>query len=320
MKSLIYPWIPVAALILDSLFGDPRSRFHPVVLIGRVISIFEKEFYPKDSSRRGPLLFRGCCLTACVLAVCCAAAWLFLRAAAAAGVIGYAAAAAVILYFTITPHSLARDGKEICSLLEMGDLCLARSRLSWIVGRDTENLGESEIARGTIETIAENTVDGVISPLFWFLLMGPVGAVFYRAANTMDSMVGYMDERYIYFGRCSARLDDVLNFIPARLTFLLLTVASWLLHLDWRNAWHIGRRDASKHPSPNGGYAEAPTAGALHIRLGGCNYYDGKPEFRACMGDPDVPIQAAHIRKTIQLMYVSTCLFVAAATCLLVIW
>ena len=187
----------------------------------------------------------------------------------------------------------------------------ARKRLSWIVGRDTENLDESEIARGTVETIAENTTDGVISPLFWFLLLGPVGAAFYRAGNTMDSMLGYKNDRYLFFGRFAARLDDVLNYIPARITFVLFVAAAALLRQDWKNAEKIGLRDAPKHPSPNGGYAEATVAGAMHVQLGGYNYYEGKPEFREYMGDPDTPLKAEHIKTSIYMMYAAVILFVA---------
>ncbi len=233
------------------------------------------------------------------------------------GFLLYAAVSTVVLYFTITPRALARDGLEIYHLLKDGDIVLARKRLSWIVGRDTENLEEGDIARGTIETVAENTTDGIISPLFYFLLLGPVGAALYRAGNTMDSMLGYKNERYLYFGRFAARLDDVLNYIPARLTFLLFVAASFLMQLDWRNAISIGLRDAPKHPSPNGGYAEATVAGAMHVRLGGYNYYEGKPEFREYMGDPDTPLKADHIMTSIMLMYGATVLFIAAESALI---
>lgn len=233
--------------------------------------------------------------------------WLSVKA----GILMYAAVSAVVLYFTITPRALARDGMEIYGLLKAGDMVSARKRLSWIVGRDTENLDESEIARGTVETIAENTTDGVISPLFWFLLLGPVGAALYRAGNTMDSMLGYKNDRYLFFGRFAARLDDVLNYIPARITFVLFVAAAALLKQDWKNAEKIGLRDAPKHPSPNGGYAEATVAGAMHVQLGGYNYYEGKPEFREYMGDPDTPLKAEHIKTSIYMMYAAVILFVA---------
>lgn len=319
MNSFFYVWVPLTALILDSLFGDPRSPWHPVVLIGRLISFLESKLYPVSHGSPPVRLAAGGLLVLAVLSVTACLSWLLLWAAACGGTWLYAALSAMMLYVTITPRALARDGMEICRLLQQGNLVKARARLSWIVGRDTDKLDESGVSRAAVETIAENTVDGVISPLFWFLFLGPVGAVCYRAANTMDSMVGYRNERYLYFGRCAARLDDVVNWIPARITFCLLTGAAFLLREDWRNGWRIGKRDASLHPSPNGGYAEAPVAGALHIRLGGYNQYEGKTEFRAYMGDPDTPVRAGHIKRTLALMYTATLLFAAAETLILVI-
>lgn len=316
-ESFLYA-VPAAAFLLDTLFGDPRSSLHPVVLIGRLISFFERCLYPSREAGHGSLILRGALVAGLVLFVTGFAAYALMQAAAALdGPLGEAAMGAVILYFTITPRALARDGLEIARLLRAGDIPKARQRLSWIVGRDTDRLDESDIARGAVETIAENTTDGVLSPLFFFLLFGPVGAACYRAANTMDSMLGYKNERYLYFGRAAARLDDVLNYIPARITFLLFVLSSFLLGLDGRNAWKIGLRDAPKHPSPNGGYAEGPAAGALHVQLGGWNYYEGKPEFREYMGDPDRPLCGKDILRTLRLMYTATVLFIAAESAVL---
>lgn len=311
---LAYALIPAAALLLDTLLGDPRSGMHPVVLIGRLISFLESLLYPAEHRTPGSLLFRGGQVVVLVISITGGVAWGLLTAAALGGPLCSALMGAVILYFTITPRALARDGMEIYHLLREKNIVLARKRLSWIVGRDTDRLNESDIARGAVETIAENTTDGVLSPLFFFLLFGPVGAACYRAANTMDSMLGYKNERYLYFGRVAARLDDVLNYIPARITFILFIISSFFLGLDWKNAWKIGLRDAPKHPSPNGGYAEGPTAGALHVQLGGWNYYEGKPEFREYMGDPDRPLCGKDILDTLKLMYMATILFAAVET------
>lgn len=312
--------VPAAALLIDTVCGDPRSSLHPVVLIGRLISFFECCLYPEKGAGHASLLLRGTLVVALVIAVSGAAAALLLKAASFCGPVGEMAMSAVLLYFTITPRALARDGLEIYRLLKAGDIPKARKRLSWIVGRDTDRLDEPDIARGAVETIAENTTDGVLSPLFFYLLFGPVGAVCYRAANTMDSMLGYKNDRYLYFGRAAARLDDVLNYIPARITFLLFTLSAYLLGLDGKNAWAIGLRDAPKHPSPNGGYAEGPAAGALHVQLGGWNYYEGKPEFREYMGDPDRPLCGGDILRTLKLMYAATVIFIAAETVLLALW
>ena len=315
--SSFYALIPIAALVIDTIYGDPRSDWHPVVLIGKLISFYEGNLYPEPKTSNGNMFLRGMVTVLLVLVtvglITGALVWLSIKG----GILFYAALSSVILYFTITPRSLTRDGMEIYHLLKDGDIVAARKRLSWIVGRDTENLDESDIARGTVETIAENTTDGIISPLFWFLLFGPVGAMVYRAGNTMDSMLGYKNDRYLYFGRFAARLDDVLNYIPARITFLLFVASAAILKLDWKNAKKIGLRDAPKHPSPNGGYAEATVAGAMHVRLGGYNYYEGKPEFREYMGDPDTPLKADHIKQAIFMMYGATIIFVVIESVLI---
>lgn len=317
LYSSFYALIPIAALVIDTIYGDPRSDWHPVVLIGKLISFYENKLYPEPKTSNGNMFLRGMVTVLLVLLTVGLITGLLVWLSVKGGILFYAAMGAVILYFTITPRALCRDGMEIYHLLKAGDIVAARKRLSWIVGRDTENLDESDIARGTVETIAENTTDGIISPLFWFLLFGPVGAMVYRAGNTMDSMLGYKNDRYLYFGRFAARLDDVLNYIPARITFLLFVASAAILKLDWKNAKKIGLRDAPKHPSPNGGYAEATVAGAMHVRLGGYNYYEGKPEFREYMGDPDTPLKADHIKQAIYMMYGATILFVVLESVLI---
>ena len=308
--SLFLSTIPLIAVIIDFIYGDPRSSYHPVVLIGNLISYYENHLYPKEGSSHNELFMRGAITVSLVLTTVGVVVGFLVWLSNEAGILMYWAISALVLYICITPRSLARDGLEIYSLLKDGDIELARQRLSWIVGRDTDQLDESNIVRGTVETIAENTTDGIISPLFYFMLFGPLGAALYRAANTMDSMLGYKNERYLYFGRVAAKLDDVLNYIPARLTFLLFLGAAKLLKLDWKNAKEIGLRDARKHPSPNGGYAEAPMAGAMHVRLGGYNYYQGEAEFREYMGDADEVLSAKHIKKSIEVMYLATILFI----------
>ena len=317
LYSSFYALIPIAALVIDTIYGDPRSDWHPVVLIGKLISFYENKLYPEPKTSNGSMFLRGMVTVLLVLLTVGIITGLLVWLSVKGGILFYAAMGAVILYFTITPRALCRDGMEIYHLLKAGDIVAARKRLSWIVGRDTENLDESDIARGTVETIAENTTDGIISPLFWFLLFGPVGAMVYRAGNTMDSMLGYKNDRYLYFGRFAARLDDVLNYIPARITFLLFVASAAILKLDWKNAKKIGLRDAPKHPSPNGGYAEATVAGAMHVRLRGYNYYEGKPEFREYMGDPDTPLKADHIKQAIYMMYGATILFVVLESVLI---
>lgn len=305
----LYPLVPWLAMFLDMILGDPRTRWHPVVLIGHIISFWERCLYPKNTKPMHAILKGACCVLFVLLTVGGIGGVIIFLATWTSYYV-YWVTAAIVLYITITPNSLARDGKEIAHLLMIKNLPLARQKLSWIVGRDTNNLDEGEIARATIETVAENITDGILSPLFYFSLFGPMGALLYRASNTMDSMLGYKNQRYLFFGRVAARLDDVLNYIPARITAALILLAAWLWKLNWRHAWLTMTRDAVKHPSPNGGYAEATVAGALNIRLGGYNYYEGTPEFREYMGDALHPITCIDILLTIRLMYTATWLMI----------
>lgn len=301
------------AFVIDTLIGDPQSKWHPVVVIGSLIAGLERILY-RAAANPTVQIMRGGLLTVIVLAAAYTAGVLWVRMShwltGATGwpwlnyaVIGFG------LSFTIAPAGLAKAGRDIYNLLCLDKLAEARQRVGMIVGRDTQNLTPPEIVRATVETIAENTVDGVISPLFFFALGGLPLAVLYRAANTMDSMLGYKNERYLYFGRVSARVDDILNYIPARLTAILFVMSAGLLHFDFRHALKIMRRDADKHPSPNGGYAEATLAGALHIRLGGENYYFGEKHFRAYMGDAENALSVTHIAAAVNMMYTGAIVF-----------
>lgn len=312
-----YVCIPILAFILDMILGDPRSNLHPVVLIGRVISFFEAVFYKYTDNDTKKLWYGGITVGFILLTIYIITSlilWL-------AGLINewvYYLVEVVLVYVTISPRSLGGAGFEITRLLKQGFIDDARKRVSWIVGRDTEHLDESEITRATVETIAENTVDGIVAPLFFFLIAGPIGSILYRTANTMDSMMGYKNDKYMYFGRVAARLDDILNWIPARITFLLFVITAFIMRFDAPEALRIGLRDAWKHPSPNGGYAEAPVAGALHIRLGGFNQYFNKRTFREYMGDPKETMNRLHITRTIYMMYGATFLAILISTA--VIW
>jgi len=299
----------ILAFLFDCIIGDPNTKFHPVALIGRLISALEHFLYrPQDSDARK--FASGAILVLLVLLIS-------YEAAAAIVMASYhipfpwatEVVSALLVSFTISPKSLAKAGKAIYARLVMDDLAGARQRVGWIVGRETQNLDAGEVTRATIETIAENTNDGIIAPLFFFAIGGAPLAVFYRAANTMDSMIGYKNDKYLYFGRAAARLDDVLGYIPARITGLLFLVSAGFLGFDARNALRMLRRDAKKHPSPNGGCCESPMAGALHIRLGGCNTYFGQKHFRAYMGEPLRPLAAPQIMESIRMMYTATILF-----------
>ena len=299
----------LTAFIIDTLIGDPRSKFHPVVLIGNLISFLEKNLYNSNDGNNKKIV-KGGLLVAIVIVVNYFVGVAVVHLASLANFQMTAVfVEALALSFMISPKSLAEAGKEIYNLLVEKNILEARRKVGWIVGRDTDKLNEPEIVRATVETIAENTVDGIISPLFFFVIGGLPLAIAYRAANTMDSMIGYKNDKYLYFGRAAARLDDILNYIPARLTALLFIISAILLKLDFKNSIVMMKRDAKKHPSPNGGYAEATVAGALNIRLGGYNSYFGKMSFREYMGDPIKILEASHIILTIKMMYTATILF-----------
>ena len=303
----------VAAFLIDALIGDPRSKFHPVVLMGKLIIVLEYFLRRDFDTSTKKILKGGLLVLIVVLTSYGVGALISITAGMAGSLTAKIFIEALILSFMITPRSLAEAGREIYYLLSAENLQQARYKVGWIVGRDTKNLNEAEITRATVETISENTVDGIISPLFYFAIGGLPLAVAYRAVNTMDSMLGYKNERYLYFGRIAARLDDVANFIPARITAILFLMSALILNLDFKNAFKMLVRDADKHPSPNGGYAEATVAGALNVRLGGFNSYFGVQHFRAYMGDPNESLQAAHILAAIRMMYTATIIFLCLA-------
>lgn len=309
----------ILAFFIDAVVGDPRSKLHPVVLIGNLIAGIEGMLYGKEDSDKKKLVLGGMLVVLVLLFTFAVVNGIMNLVKMLDDIYVVTLIEAFFLSFTISPKSLAAAGKELYDYLVTDDLDNARYKVGWIVGRDTDELTPGEVSRATIETIAENTVDGIIAPLFYFAIGGVPLAFLYRAVNTMDSMVGYKNDRYIYFGRVAARADDVLGYIPARITGLLFVASAFILGYDGKKAWKILRRDASKHPSPNGGWAEATVAGALHIRLGGFNSYFGKVHFREYMGDPIEEIGFDHIMKTIRLMYTDTILFLIVCHIIFVI-
>jgi adenosylcobinamide-phosphate synthase len=299
--------IVAVAVVLDLLLGDPRWLPHPVVGIGRLITMLEPLLRRLFSNERlgGSLLL---CLT---VGIICLTGALFLKTAALIGH-GLATVAAIYLSWTcLAARSLHRESATVVEALQQGDLPEARHRLSRIVGRDTQNLDEGGIVRGVVETVAENTSDGVIAPLLCLMLGGPLLGLVYKAVNTLDSMVGYKNERYLRFGWASARCDDVCNFLPARLTGLLMVAAAPFAGLSAANAWRIMRRDGRNHSSPNSGIPEAAAAGALGVQLGGLNYYFGKPLAKPTIGDSLCPLSAMAYQGTVRLMYGAEALLMA---------
>lgn len=310
--------IAISAFIIDTIIGDPQSRLHPVALMGRAISMLERIL--RHDKNSGPVKFiLGVVFAVILLAAAYWSAKMLIWVMMTFDFSWWAQIfiEALVLSFMISPKSLRQAGDGIiCSLL-YGNIEAARQKVHYIVGRDVYSMDEAEIVRATIETIAENTTDGIIAPLFYYFIGGLPLAVLYRMANTLDSMVGYKNDKYFYFGKASARIDDVLNLVPARLTGVLIIVAAAILHLDYKNAWKMMKRDAGKHPSPNGGFTEAAMAGALDIRLGGQNFYFGQPNFRAYMGDVCERMCSRHIMSAIQIMYTTVVLFIMLVIVLL---
>lgn len=302
----------LAAFALDLLLGDPRWLPHPVRLIGFFATHIETLI-----RKAIPFAYlAGIIGWLFVVGSAGATVWGILTAAAVWNPIAHDVAAVLILYTTIAARDLVDHSNNVRKALDANDLPEARRRVSMLVGRDTANLDEAGVARAAVESVAESMVDGVTSPLFFAALGGPIGAMCYKAINTLDSMWGHRDERYLHYGWAAARTDDVANFIPARVTAPLVALAAACLGYRAGGALRVFLRDGRKHPSPNSGLSEAAMAGALSVQLGGLNYYDGEPEERAVMGDPGEPLGRVHIRRANVLMLATASLalgvFVAA--------
>lgn len=302
------PAIIGLALLLDLALGDPRWLPHPVVLMGRLITTLETVL------RRRVPFERAAGVLLLIVTVACAmtATWLVLRCAAYFHPIAGFLAAVILSSTCLAARSLHRESALVADALVRGDITAARRNLSYIVGRDTDSLEEGEIWRALVETVAENSSDAIIAPLFWLTLGGPVTAMGFKAVSTLDSMVGYKNEHYLRLGWASARMDDLMNFIPARLTALLIIVSAPLAGLSLRNSWAVTLRDRLKHPSPNSAHPEAAAAGALGVRLGGEASYGGQPGWKEYLGDPLHPIDERAYRGMIQLMYTATLLMTSA--------
>jgi len=297
-------YLVMAAFCLDLVLGDPRWLPHPVKCIGRFAAVLEAPLRRLFTNARTAGVFA-------VLAVLAATGFVGFSLVAGASILHPVAGdvvSVVLLYTCFAGRDLALHGDQVYRALSDNDLLEARRRVAMLVGRDTEHLDESEVVRGTVESVAENMVDGVTAPIFFAILGGPVGALLYKAVNTLDSTFGYKNERYLQFGWASARFDDVVNYIPARLTAPLVAFTAALLGLHPLGAWRVFRRDGRKHPSPNSGLTEAAVAGALGVQLGGRNYYFGEPSDRPHMGDPGQPLQRIHILQANRLMLLTSAL------------
>lgn len=301
-------YLVITAVALDLLLGDPRWLPHPVRFIAAMAVFMEKitrKLLRSDYIAGGVVAIT-------VLLVTGGVTFFLIYGAGLLHPLAGDVAAVLLMYTTFAAKDLSVHSRAVQKALEGRNLVLAREKVAMIVGRDTEALDATDTARATVETVAENTVDGVTAPLFFALLFGPVGAMVYKAANTLDSTFGYKNETYIRFGWCSAKFDDLVNYIPARLTAYSMALASLLTGRNARNTLSILSRDGRKHPSPNSGLCEAAMAGAMNIQLGGMSFYFGKPCEKPLLGDPGETISSAHIRQANTLMFATyfVCLIV----------
>lgn len=292
----------VLALGLDALLGDPRWLPHPVRLIGGLALRVEMGFRRllKNEQRAGV----GTVLV--VLAVTGAVALLLLWGAGQIHPRLGELVAVLLLYTCFAARDLLVHSRRVYQALAVDDLVEARQRVAWLVGRDTANLDQAGVVRACVESVAENSSDGVVAPLFWAVVGGPLAALLYKAVSTLDSTFGYKNEKYLYFGWASAGLDDLVNYIPARLAGLGLVASAWLCGLDWRGAWRIYRRDRHNHASPNSGHPEAAAAGALGLQLGGVSRYFGQPVAKPTLGDALAEPQPEHIMAVNRLVLTLT--------------
>lgn len=296
----------VIGFVLDLLLGDPSWLLHPVCIIGKWISFAEKSLRKRGGNLRASAVI----LTASTVLLTMLAAALLLWGLSLLGRTALLVGMALLNWLGIAVTCMAKEARGVKQELQKG-LEDGRRQVARIVGRDTQSLNEEEIIKATVETVAENTTDGVISPLFYAALGGPVLLWGFKAASTLDSMVGYLDERYRDIGWCSAKLDDLLNWIPARITAALMCLGAFIVRLDGRGAWRIVLRDHANHKSPNCAWSEAAAAGALHVRLGGTHDYFGKPVEKPTIGDDDRPAERDDIDRANRLLYAASLLMLA---------
>jgi len=305
LTLVIKIWI---AYILDLVFGDPQNIIHPVQIIGKMISLGEKILLKEKSGSRYKF-FAGIILNIFVVSITYGLTCLIYKSSKISGV--FTLIEIYLMYTVFSVNSLAREGNRVYNILKEGDIEKARKDLSYLVSRDTETMDEKMIIRSTMETISENTVDGIVAPMFYMFLGGLPLAMTYKAINTLDSMVGYKNEKYMDFGKFSAKIDDIANFIPARITGFLIVAASMILRYNYKNSLKIFIRDRKNHSSPNSAHAEASVAGALGVQFGGRVSYFGKEADKPTIGDKIKDFELEDIKKNIKIMYVASFLSLA---------
>ena len=298
----------ILGFILDLIVGDPHWLYHPIRLVGHLISGLEKllrRIFPK--TEQGELIAGGFLLVL-TAGITTAVAWELLLAAGLVHPCLRFVLEVIMCYWVLATKSLKTETMKVYDALKEGDLKKARFAVSMVVGRDTEVLDDIGVTKAAVETVAENASDGVIAPLLFLMIGGAPLGFFYKAVNTMDSMVGYKNDKYLYFGRAAAKFDDVLNYIPARLSGMLMCGAAAFCGMDSKNAWRIYWRDRYNHSSPNSAHTEATAAGAMHIQLAGNAYYFGKLYEKPTLGDPDRPVEYEDIPRVNRLLYATAIL------------
>jgi adenosylcobinamide-phosphate synthase len=290
--------------IVDLIVGDPYSFPHPVKYIGKLIKVLEN-FVRRVFKTDEDLKIGGFILCIVTVLTTYVVTYLIVRLFKFNSV-SYILINVIIIYTTFATKCLKDEAVKVYDVLKTGDIEKSRIQLSYIVGRDTTNLSEKEIIRATVETVAENTVDGIMSPMFYAFIGGAPLAMAYKAINTLDSTVGYKNEKYINLGFASAKLDDIANYIPARLSVLFIPIASFILGYNLKDSFKIGIRDRKNHKSPNCAFSEGAVAGALGVQLGGTNVYFGKEVYKPTIGDKLYEIEEKNIVDTNKIMYMSS--------------
>lgn len=295
----------IMAYLLDLIIGDPQWNWHPVRLIGRFIGRLERRLNAGGINKN----FSGTVLLVLVVAVTVFSVFGILKLAALIHPALYFAVSVILIYFSLSIKSLAIEAHKVYNALKNKDIREARNNLSMIVGRDTDKLEEPEIIRATVETVAESATDGIVAPLFFAFLGGPVLAWAYKAVNTLDSMVGHRNKRFIEFGRASAKLDGILNFIPAKITCVFISASSGFCGKNWSGSVKWWSRFLFKGLRDNSTSAEAAMAGALGVRLGGLNFYNSVPVPKELIGDGTYALEMKHIRESVRIVYLCSFLF-----------
>jgi len=296
----------VAGYVLDLCIGDPHGMWHPICFVGNLISFFEKRLRRGRSERAD--LAGGVLLVILVTGIStaipfgilflCYRLWFWL---------GFAVEV-YMCYTVLATKSLKTESMKVAEALEQEGLEAGRYAVSMIVGRDTKELTETGVVKAAVETVAENTSDGILAPMFYMVIGGPVLGYFYKAVNTMDSMVGYKNDKFLYFGRAAAKFDDVMNFLPSRISGILMVLAAPLVKLDGKNAWKIFKRDRLCHASPNSAQTESVCAGLLGLRLAGDAWYHGVLHKKEYIGDASREITHEDIPRVCRLMTVTALL------------